>query len=191
MPPLSDSMALQAIAALDEAAHAAVAEAKADKRSVWLAQARHSHTIHHTGTGNGAPSGTYTLCQSSLLAWQSINALQNVIEGLIRLAAWQHNQGIALLESGLEFRHTYLVHNCHGKSAPMTATEQLLLEGLPALREFRKVRSCIGDRVIAGMVADEQGADYVAKIVDVFESVGPDIADALEEPMVRSRFAAV
>ena len=112
----------------------------------------------------------------------SIDASVDVLEGLVWLAACQHDRGIALIERGLTYRSANVWEKYHeGMWNPITLTiDTLTNEDLPALVEHRKVLPGIFARVFAGVLWETVASPYLDEILEIFARVKYDVAVELE-----------
>jgi len=179
--PLSENVARETVNALQNAATSAKDKAKSDKKKAW--QVKHSASRSPvSGDANIAdlPNGHYELCQCVQRAQHSIDALANVLEGLVWLAAWQHDRGMALIEGEMAWSHSTLPHEDNRWTEEVSANQHFFGEDLAALCEYRKVKPGIFERVYKSMVLYDKGQPYLGDLLDIYSRVKTDVANVLE-----------
>ena len=169
--PLPEEIVSETVNALFHAANAARQRARAEEDAAWRETAIAPPVNGFRGDMPSIIIERFSRIREAQATLSCIDNLQYVLEGLIRLAGWQHEHGIALLELG--------VRNFRLKSDE-SLNRSLLTDDLPALRNYRKVQSGLLERVAIGMVKLPRDVVYVSEMLSVYAGVERYVAAELE-----------
>lgn len=182
--PINFTTAREITNAIEDAAEIAIHGVKTDTRWAWEVNRPLPHAHTHSPNVAEQIEEHCTVYNSSNRLKEDIRSLASVLEGLVWLAAWQHDLGIRLLERGLADIRTFPSEVNELEPEAADARRSLLNEDLPALRAYRKVSRGIIDRVVSGVLSSDDQADYIAdyikEILTIYHGVQSEAAQSLE-----------
>ena len=184
--PLSDSIAFKIANALQESANKARLKAKCEEQMALKSLRFPALLPLRITCVNANLMKRWQRFWSAQGSLDSIDACCEALEGLVWLAAGQHDRGLDLLERGIRYRAKIvsIKHQEGTFNAIKDTLGTLINEDLPAIRGYRAVNPGVFERVCLLMSWESCASPFIDDMLTICSRVKSDVAAALE---VKSR----